>query len=270
VTSKTTTVYLLGSLHVVKPDVFPLPKEIEDAFAASKKLAVEVNTEGLNQLTIVELTLKKGMYPKGKTLSKTVSKETLDLLKKYCAKKNLKLADVDPMRPWLVEMLVVAQELKGLGYSEEGIDRHFLKKAKAQKKPIMELETIGAQIDLFAQTAPDLQEKMLAGTLKEVGSLKDQIEKVIAGWKSGDGEVLNELMLRDPVKHHPESKAVMVKLFDDRNVKMVEKIEEMLKGKDTCFVIVGAGHLVGKKGIVKLLKDRKYSVDQVCRAAAKK
>src|SRR5581483_9357791 len=69
-TSKTTTIYLLGSLHVVTKDIFPLPKEIEDAFADSKKLVVEVNAVGLDQQKLLEMTVKKGTYPKGETLSK--------------------------------------------------------------------------------------------------------------------------------------------------------------------------------------------------------
>jgi len=272
-TSKTTTVYLLGSLHVAKPDLFPLPKAIEDAFADSRKLVVEVNVEGLDQLKILQQTFEKGMYPKdkGETLSKAVSKETLKLLEKYCAeKKELKMAALEPMRPWLLTMLLMAEELKASGFSEEGIDKHFLKKAKTQKKPIMELETAGAQLDLFTQMTPEVQDKMLAKTLTEAGSMKNQMEKIIAAWKAGDAEAMTETVLRDPVRRHPESKAVMVKLFDDRNAKMVEKIEGMLKDNETCFVMVGAGHLVGEKGIVKLLQDKKIEVEQVKRAPAKK
>src|SRR5437660_1575251 len=90
VSSKTTTVYLLGSMHVAKADLFPLPKEIEDAFAKSKTLVVELNTEGLDQTKMQKLLLQKGLYPAGDKLSKHLSKKTLDLLEQYCAKKEMK------------------------------------------------------------------------------------------------------------------------------------------------------------------------------------
>lgn len=271
VSSKTTTVYLLGSMHVAKPDLFPLPQEIEDAFAKSKKLVVEVNTEGLDQAKILKLTFQKGMYPASETLSKNLSKKTLDLLEQYCAtKKGLKIANLDPMRPWLVTMLLMMKEIKAAGFSDEGIDKHFLKKAKAQKKPIMQLETAEAQLELFSEMAPDLQDKMLAKTLTEAGEMKNLMEKMIAAWKAGDAKAMNETILLDTVKRHPESKGVMVKMFDERNVKMVDKIEVLLQGKETCFVVVGAGHLVGDKGLVKLLEAKKYPVEQATRASAKK
>src|SRR5581483_6035645 len=270
-TSKTTTIYLLGSLHVVTKDIFPLPKEIEDAFADSKKLVVEVNAVGLDQQKLLEMTVKKGTYPKGETLSKNVSKETLDLLEKHFAgKKDVKLAALDPLRPWFLTMLLMAEELRESGFSQEGIDHHFMKKAKAQKMPIIELETAGAQLDLFAEMTPALQDKMLAKTLKEAGSMKNQMAKMIAAWKAGDAEAMTEAVVRDPVKRFPESKPVMVKMFDERNVKMLEKIEVMLKGNETCFVVVGAGHLVGEKGLLKMLRDKKYTVEQMKRAPVKK
>ena len=81
---------------------------------------------------------------------------------------------------------------------------------------------------------------------------------------------IEELMLKVPVKDVPEYKPLMEKMFDERNVKMAEAIEGFLKGNDSCFVVVGAGHLVGQKGIVKLLQDKQYQVEQVKRAPAEK
>lgn len=262
--SKSCTVYLLGSMHVAKPELFPLPKEMEDAFAESKKLVVEVNVDAIDQAAMLKLTFEKGLYPAGQTLSKNLSKDTLALLEKYCAdKKTLKAAALDPMRPWLVSLLLTVEELKASGYSDEGIDKHFLKKAKAQKKPIVELETAGAQIDLFASMTPELQDKVLAKSLSEAGSLKSTMDKMVAVWKAGDAKAMDETILRAPVDKHPEFKPIMAKMFDERNAKMTAKVEEYLRGNETVFVMVGAGHLVGDKGIVKLLQDKKYKVEQL-------
>jgi uncharacterized protein YbaP (TraB family) len=270
VSSKTNTVYLLGSMHVVKPDFFPLPKEIEDSFAASKTLVVELDTEAVNQAQMLKLVFQHGKYPAGETLSKNLSKKTKDALDEYCAKKGMKLEALESLRPWLVNLLLSVGELKAIGMSEDGIDKHFLKKAKADKKPIVELETADAQIKLFADLSADLQEKLLAKTLAEMGDLKGEMEKIDAAWKAGDFKAMDEIMLKSTLKRHPETKALMVKMFDDRNAKMVERIEVMLQGKEPGFVVVGAGHLVGDKGIVKLLEDKKYPVEQVKRAAALK
>ena len=268
VSSKTTTVYLLGSMHVAKADFFPLPKEVEDAFAKSKILVVELNTEELDQAKLQGLLLKKGIYPPGETLSKKLSKKTMDLLRQYCAKKKLKVETLEPLRPWLVNLTVTVKEIQDLGLTDAGIDKHFLKKAKAENKTTRELETLEGQVELFAGLTPELQEKLLAKTLAESGELKGMLEKMVTAWKAGDPKAMEEIILS--AKHHPETKALMEKVFDERNVKMVEKIDGYLKGSDSCFVVVGAGHLVGEKGIVKLLQDKKYQVEQVKRASVKK
>ncbi len=57
--------------------------------------------------------------------------------------------------------------------------------------------------------------------------------------------------------------SVYEKLVYQRNRRMTAKIEDLLRSKDTCFIVVGAGHLVGKKGIVELLKTKGYSVEQM-------
>jgi uncharacterized protein YbaP (TraB family) len=268
VSSKTTTVYLLGSMHVAKADLFPLPKEIEDAFAKSAKLVVEVDTEAADKAKMQQLVLQKAKYADGESLSKGLSKKTMESLEKYCAKKGIPVANLEPFRPWFVSVVVSVQEITALGFGDNGIDKHFLKKAKAEKKPIVDLETIDAQMNLFTDLTPDFQDKLLAKTLSEAGEIKSQMEKMTAAWKAGDAKAMNNLMVGDTLKQHPEMKGLMAKIFDERNVKMVEKIDEMLKGTDSCFVVVGAGHLVGEKGIVKLLEEKKYQVEQVMRAAA--
>ena len=272
VSSKTTTLFLLGSMHVGRADFFPLPKEIEDAFASSKTLVVEVDTSGLDQAKLQKLIFEKGLYPAGEKLSKNVSKKTMSLLEKYCAKKKLEVADFESIRPWMLALLLSVEELKALGLTEDkGIDKHFEAKAnaKATKKRVIELETADAQIELFAGLAPELQEQTLAKLLVESGDLKKQMEVMIVTWKTGDGKAMAKA-LTDSVKDHPEFKPLMVKMFDDRNVKMTDKIVSLLREKESCFVMVGAGHLVGEKGIVKLLADKGYQVEQVKRAAAKK
>ena len=195
VSSKMNTVYLLGSMHVAKKDLFPLAKEIEDAFAGSKTLVVEVDTEAIDQAKMQKLVLQQGLYPAGETLSKNLPKKTMDALEKYCAKRGIKVETLEPFRPWMAYLLVTVGELKAMEMSEEGIDKHFLKQAKTRKKPIVELETAEAQLQLFSELTPDLQEKLLAKTLADIGELKTQMEEIVTAWKAGDAKTMEDIML---------------------------------------------------------------------------
>lgn len=271
VTSATNSVYLLGSVHVAKADFYPLPAEIEDAFARSKFLVVEVNTAKIDKAKMQKLVMEKGQYPSGETLSKNLSKETMGQLRAYCDKRKIKVEQLEQFRPWFVNANVVQIEMKASGLSgEKGIDKHFLEKAKDAEKPVRELEMLEGQMELLAGRTPELQEKILSITLAETGELKGRFEKMMAAWGAGDAEAMEELALRAPLKRHAAAKLVQEKTIYARNGTMAEKIEGYLKGNESCFVVVGALHLVGDQGIVKLLERKKYQVEQIRRASAKK
>ncbi len=266
------SIYLLGSIHVATEDFYPLDPAIEAAFAASKKLVVEVNMDAGPELQakMMQLMTEKGMYKDGGSLSKNLSKTTYDLLKAYCDKHALPIQQLDTLRPWALALTVMMQEMQGIGFKPEfGIDMHFLKAAK-DTKPILELETADSQVKLMADFPDDLQDKLLVQTLTDMSDLKTKINEMAADWKKGDAKALEELVLKDSLKKHPEIKPVFEKLFDERNVLMVEKLDGYLKSKDIHFVVVGAGHLLGEKGLVSLLQKKGYKLEQVKSAAAPK
>lgn len=270
VTSPTNTVYLLGSVHFGKADLYPLPAEIEKAFTESKSLVVEVNIAQLDRAKVSKLVLEKGLNPLGQKLSSQVSKETAEQLRAHCEKRNIPLAPLEPFRPWLAQLRLNELERKRLGLSDEyGLDRHFLAAAKAANKPVLELETFEGQIEVMAGQPPELQEKVLRIGLAEMGEMKERLEKMLAAWTAGDTEALVELVFRIPLQRHPETKLVHEKMIYERNTRMAERIEGYLQGKESCFVVVGALHLVGERGILKSLEDRKYRVEQVSRTPAR-
>ena len=101
---------------------------------------------------------------------------------------------------------------------------------------------------------------MLAAILRKGDKIKDMIKRTQAAYMAGDPDALQKVMdEQDDVG----SKNLEKKLLDDRNVIMTGKMEEYLKGKDPIFVVVGAAHIIGDKGIAKQLRDKGYKVDQV-------
>jgi uncharacterized protein YbaP (TraB family) len=263
VTGKTgTAAYLLGSIHVATPEFYPLPKEMDAAFKESDVLAVEVDITKVDQAAVQKLMLQKGMYPLGDSLAKHVSKETLKKFRDYCAAKGLPAAAMEQFRPWALAVTVTMLEMQAIGYSAEmGIDKHFLDKAGDKK--VVELETAESQLDLLSGFAEKAEAGFLESTLDSTKETLEMIRKLSEAWKAGEVKGLEELTLTTPLKEHPELKPVFAKLFDERNAKMAQKVEGFLKGKQTHFVIVGAGHLIGDKGIVKLLEKKGYKVEQV-------
>jgi uncharacterized protein len=259
-TSPTTTVYLVGSIHLGDSSMYPLPKEVESAFAAAKVLAVEINIQKSDQAKTMGLVQKYGMYSGDDSLTKHLSKETLAALEDYCTRHNVPRAGMEQLKPWVVAISIAAMAWQQAGEDPNlGIDLHFLKESKPPQR-IDELESLESQLAIFAEATEEEQQRMLASILKQGDKAKDMITRAQAAYVAGDADALQKVMdEQDDVG----SKSLEKKLLDDRNVTMTGKMDEYLKGKETIFVVVGAAHIIGDKGIARQLRDKGYKVDQV-------
>jgi uncharacterized protein len=259
-TSPTTTVYLVGSIHVGDDSLYPLPREVEAAFAAAKVLTVEINLKNADQGQSIALMQKYGVYAEGDSLSKHLSKETADALADFCAKHNVPTTGMEQLKPWMVTISIAAMAWQQAGEDPRlGIDMHFLNESKPPQR-IDELETVESQLSIIATAPEDEQQGMLLRTLKEGDKIKDLIKALQAAYKAGDPNALQKLLDEES---DMGTQSLTKKLLDDRNVTMTAKIDGYLKSKDPVFVVVGAAHIIGDKGIAKLLRDRGYKVEQV-------
>ncbi len=239
--------------------MYPLPKAIEDAFASSKALAVEINAKNLDPLKTMQMVQAHGTYDEKDGISRHLSKQTLEALDQFCQAHGLPRAALEELRPWVVATVVIATAYQQAGEDAKlGIDMHFLDEAKAQR--IDELETADFQFSLFSSASDDEQQEMLADALKNSDKTKDMMKKIQNAYISGDSTSIQKLLEEE---NATGPKWMVKKLIDDRNVTMTERVERYLKGTETCFVVVGAAHIIGEKGMVRLLQDKGYKIEQV-------
>jgi len=259
-TSPTATVYLVGSIHLGDSSMYPLPGEVESAFAAAKALVVEINIKKADQAKMAGLIEKYGLYTGDDSLTKHLPRETQATLDDYCTRHNVPRQGMEQLKPWVVAITIAAMAWQQAGEEPSlGIDMHFLDEVKPPQR-IDELETMESQLSIFAQASEEEQQNMLAAILKQGDRTKDLIKRTQAAYVSGDPDAVKKIMdEQDDVG----SKSLEKKLLDDRNVTMTGKMEEYLKGKDPIFVVVGAAHIVGDKGIAQMLRDKGYKVEQV-------
>ncbi len=260
-TSPTATVYLFGSIHVARKEMYPLHASIQEAFAASDTLVVEIDGEKNGQRAAAKKMQAKGMYPTGDSLFKHLDDEVAKLLREYLTERGMAEETITTFKPWMTGLLIMMTEIQRIGLDPElGMDKHFLKQAR-DKKPIRELETIEEQIDLFDGMSEKIQSLFVKSSIVEGRRMKEQMDDLIEAWSAGDPERMQEKLL-ESIEEYPDLKPLQHRMFDARNVKMAEKVEGYLKEKGTFFVIAGAGHMVGKKGIVELLKKKAITVKQ--------
>lgn len=260
VKTDTATAYILGSIHFANASLYPLAQTIEDAFNESSTLVLELNPMTVDEQKMQALVVEKGLYSGDDTIVNHISPELFSKLEQHLADNNLPLQGFLKMRPGMLGIALSTVQLMKLGYNPtEGIDVYFAKKAM-DNKTVVNLETMEEQLSLMFDT-PD-ESLMLKYTLQDLENVEKLYTSITNEWKNGDPEAMDNLLLKQFNKY-PELKPVVKRLFDDRNVKMTAKIRELLKADQKYFVVVGAGHLVGEKGIIQLLKKEGYAVRQL-------
>jgi uncharacterized protein YbaP (TraB family) len=258
--SNTATVYLLGSVHFLKTEAYPLSRAIENAYDLSDVLVVEANVNDLGNLNLTAF-MDRAFYQGEDHVQKHVTTETYRLIRKESAVLGLPMAIIDRQKPWFLALFFQAMELMKRGYDpRHGVDYYFLSKA-AGKKRILELESLDEQIDLLAGFSDTEQELFLVYTLENLKSLGTQADAVVQAWASGEAPAL-ESLLNKSVAEDGSLSPVYEKLIDHRNAKMTSRIESYLAAKGTYLVIVGAAHLVGSGGIVERIRSKGYHLEQ--------
>jgi len=261
VQSEASTVYLFGSIHLLKKENYPLSQTIEAAFDKSDTLVVEANIQDQGKMN-TQAIMEKGLYPPNDNIAEHLSPETYEFLKNEAARLGLPPEVIRMQKPWLLSMMLEAMELLKLGYDPRyGVDNYFLSRATGRKK-IAELESVDEQFNLFASLSDREQELFLLFTLKELRNASREVDQVVQAWKSGDTKEM-EAIVTKKFKEDPRLVSIQEKLIYERNRKMASTIEEYLRRKGTYFVVVGSAHLIGQKGIVEALRKRGYAVEQL-------
>jgi uncharacterized protein YbaP (TraB family) len=259
VSSRRSTIYLLGSIHVGSGDMYPLPRHIEEAFRQSSVLVVEVDLNKIDRSKLEPLLMTKGMYPLHDSLWNHVSPETKTLVTRFCDENGLPSAAFARVKPWLATVMASMLPVQTSGMTPElGIDQHFLNLAKDTMR-VEQLETAEWQLRLLADTPESQQEQYLASTIKSAAASQQVVNEFKSAWMSGDADRLDSL-----VSGALEgASGLQNKMFGDRNPHMADVAEQCLKNNQRCFVVVGAGHLVGHQGVVRLLQERGFKVEQM-------
>jgi uncharacterized protein YbaP (TraB family) len=261
VQTNNSVLYIAGSIHMYKSELFPLPQKMEEAFEKSDILAVEANINEIKPESITTI-IDRTFYQDGTTLENHLSKEIYKTTVKKLNEIGLPPELFINTKPWFIALTITSIELQKLGLDPEyGIDRYFLKKAENRKK-IVELESIDYQINLLNNFSDSEQELFLESTFRELELLKKEIDGVLKAWNTGDTKSFESFVSKS-LYNEPKMKSIYEKIVCERNKNIALKIESYLKTKERYFIVIGAAHLVGKDGIIEILKKKGYIVEQL-------
>lgn len=253
------TAYLLGSLHVLTPDFYPLSAVINKAFGESKTLVEEVDIDEMSDPMMMMAALSKAMLTDGRTLDQIIAPELFAEVKTRAEKAGLPMMALQRMKPWLVAVTLMAPTLQAAGFKPElGIDRHFFDRAKDSGMKRQALETMAFQLDQFDTLSPKLQEEMLKSTLENLDTEVSGVKDMAEAWTFGNVAAIEKLTLTS-LQEAPE---LYQRLLVERNRNWIPHVEACLTNNSGCFIVVGAAHLVGPDGLPTLLSKKGYKVTQ--------
>jgi uncharacterized protein YbaP (TraB family) len=256
---KTNTVFLLGSMHVMKDEMYPLAPVIEAAYKQSSMLVFETDMKVLESPAFAMKLMSKATYPEGESLKKNLSPAMYSLLASNLQNSILSVEMINQFKPWMAAMTLVVLELQKQGFNlQNGVDKHLFSRANEDQKALDHFETPDFQAELFTGLTDKESEEFLGQALKDMDVWKKQIALLERAWLTGDTKALDKLLL-DSFREYP---LMHKKLLIDRNRAWIAKCEQFLKGEKDVLVVVGAGHLVGKDSVVELLTAKGYKVEQ--------
>jgi uncharacterized protein YbaP (TraB family) len=253
------TVYLAGSVHLLTADYYPLSAAFLNAFAASDLLVEELDMADMLSTESQMRMLSAGMLPAGQTLERVVSPDTFQRVSKKLADLGIPPGPFQQFKPWLLALTLQALEWQKAGFDADlGVDKHLFDMASKANKPVRGLETLAFQISRFDGMPPDMQDRMLAETLRELESTKSSFKKIADAWKTGDLQSIEHIVLQD-LKSDP---MMYERMLVERNRMWLPQIEALFARPRPALVVVGAAHLVGRDGLLQLLKAKGYTVEQ--------
>lgn len=247
-----TVITLVGSIHIGFDGLYPLPEPVESAFAESTALAMELALDREPPERVAQLMIAAAMLPKGQTLHDCLSDSTWIQYQSFAKDHVDQGTFLARFRPWFVAAYLVGEQATVDGYdANQGIDLHFFNQRGNRK--VIGVENAEQQIKAMADLPAATQDLMLAEELDAMNQQDNGNEALIKFWKKGDEAGLARELFEqyDAPQYEPVYDALIVQ----RNIRMTHQIEQWLQGSERIFVVLGAGHFIGKEGIIARLQS---------------
>lgn len=239
-----TTIYLFGTIHVLKPGLSWFDEAVKTAFDKSQTLVLEMVEP--DQATQQKVVTAKAFAPQQPALSTQVAPKYLPSLTKAMTETGIPAPAWEKMRPWFAAITLSIAPVQKMGFqAENGPEGVLTSAARAAGKQVTGLETFEGQLSIFDGLSQKGQVQLLESTIDELPTAGDTMQRMVDDWAKGDPDALAKEM-NEAIKDSPE---VAKTLLTDRNQKWAAWIAERMKTPGTVFVAVGAGHLAGPDSV---------------------
>lgn len=252
-------VYLLGSIHLLRPKDLPLPSVVDAAYDDAEVLVMELDMDDLRS-DMTQLFAESGVMKDGATLRQVMGEEDYARAAAAADAIDIPIELLAHSEPWLAAITVEMMIFYRIGFNPMlGVEMQMVSRAARDGKPIEGLETAEEQTAFLDGLSIETQREMLLQTLEEGANISESIDEIIHAWRTGDIAALESGLLQDLAQNAELAEA----LVNSRNRRWVEQISELLDDDDDYLIIVGALHLVGEQGVPQLLARDGVEIDQL-------
>lgn len=261
VADEDTTVYLFGTVHILKPETEWQSESLLGALSAADAVYFEADvTSPEATANMARLVPQLGLLPPGEKLSDLLEPEELKEVEEAAELIGLPLAAIEPLKPWLATVQMSVLALQQQGYSpESGVEITLTGLAKQQGKAFRYLESAEEQLGFFADLPMEDQVDFLVTSAVQIEDEPHMLDDLVTEWAEGDVDDLAHMMSEPDVMG---SNAVYDSLIVTRNANWTGQIKTLMEDEAGAFFIaVGAAHLSGEDSVIAMLRADGYEVD---------
>ncbi len=245
------TVYLAESVHLLKPGASALPGALTRAYDDSSQLVMEMDLGKLDTSSVSEWMMEHGRYPEGQSMQQALGEQRFARVAAQATALGLPLEQLSVLRPWVVALTLTDLMYLKLGYDpESGVEEQLVARAQKDGRPTAGLETLDEELGQLEHMSPEDQARFLELTLKDLKETGDDTDQMLNAWRSGDSGAL-AAQLTDAYQQFPELYRVLV---SERNQRWLPQIRSYMAADHNVLIVVGALHVVGRGGLLELLR----------------
>lgn len=252
-------IFIGGTIHILPPAEFPLPKEFEQAYKLSDTIVLEAELPDESDTAFQMKMMKQMAYSDGTKIANVITKKTYKNLKEHFVGLGVDIKMFEHFKPGFLVTVIALLEAQKAGFSGEGVDIFYSKKATMDNKKLEYFESVEFQMNMIERLGKGSEDSFIQTNLEQMKDFDSLFAGLLSAWRTGDERKLIKLAIT-PMESDPKSLKVML---TDRNRNWIKDIVPMFSDNDREFILVGVAHLIGKNSVLNLLKAKGYRVEKL-------
>ncbi len=254
------TIYLGGTIHVLRASDFPLPQEFDEAYNKSDYVVFETDLSLVHSQSMQHLLAQKMLLPAGESLSNRISSKTYEQLKEYVDSQGYKIEMFDRLQPWAVMLTLTQLKLSQIGIDQNGVDSYYSERSLHDHLPQRYLEGIEKQIGIITDIGEGEEDAVILQTLSDMKEFSSMMGWMVADWRVGKTDRLERELVLEMKEESPKMyRHVLV----ERNNAWMPQLIAMLHEEKRGFVLVGEMHLLGQDGLLEQFRRKGYKIEYI-------